>query len=184
MRARREGAMYREDKDGMLIRVRVVGTIQTPFNEASGTPIQAEYGKGIEGRILVNDLFVPALEDIEGFERLWLIYWMDRVGPFQAKVIPYRDSREHGLLATRSPCRPNPLGISVVRLIRREGSVLYIKDIDILNGTQILDIKPYIPEFDAYPVSRAGWFDVPGIDRRQADDRFHKNRKKPVAEGI
>ncbi|MEJ2246312.1 MAG: TrmO family methyltransferase [Acidobacteriota bacterium] len=80
--------MYLEDKDGMMIRFRVVGTVQTPFNEASGTPIQAEYGKGIEGRILVNDLFVPALDDIEGFERLWLIYWMDRVGPFREKVIP------------------------------------------------------------------------------------------------
>ena len=109
---------------------------------------------------------------------------MDRVGPFRAKVIPYRDNGEHGVLATRSPSRPNPIGISVVRLIRRKGAVLYIKDIDILNGTRIIDIKPYIPEFDSYPVSRAGWFDTPGADRRRADDRFHKNRRQPVAGGI
>lgn len=172
--------MSLEENSGMSIRTQVIGTIQTPFNEASGTPIQAVYGKDVEGRILVNELFVPALDDIEGFERLWLIYWMDRVGPFKPKVIPYRDNCEHGLFATRSPTRPNPIGMSVVRLIRREGSVLHIADLDILDGTQLLDIKPYIPEFDAYPVSRAGWFDNPGVDRRQADERFHKNSGEPI----
>lgn len=155
------------------IRIQVIGTIRTPFLEASGTPIQAAYGQGIEGLVLVNEAYAPALDDIDGFERLWLIYWMDRIGQFRPRVMPYRDTKEHGLFATRSPSRPNPIGMSVVRLLRREGARLHVADIDILDGTQLLDIKPYIPAFDAHPGSRAGWFDTPGVDRRQADGRFH-----------
>ena len=155
--------------------IQPIGTIYTPFGEASGTPIQSAYARGIEGQVLMQELFAPALEDIEGFERLWLIYWMDRVGPFKPRVIPYRDIKEHGLFATRSPSRPNPIGMSVVRFLKREGCTLYVADVDVLNDTPLLDIKPYIPEFDAHPRSRAGWFDSPGVDRRQADDRFHNH---------
>jgi tRNA-Thr(GGU) m(6)t(6)A37 methyltransferase TsaA len=118
--------------------------------------------------------FAPALEDIEGFDRLWLIYYMDRTGPFKAKVVPYRDTMEHGLFATRSPNRPNPIGMSIVRLLRREGSCLVVADMDILDGTPLLDIKPYVPEFDCHANSRAGWFEKAGADRRTADDRFHQ----------
>ena len=163
-----------ENMADVSIGMRGIGIIQTPYAEASGTPIQSVYGQGTTGKVLVDEQFVPALDDIEGFERLWLIYWMERVGPYKPKVIPYRDNREHGLFATRSPSRPNPLGLSVVRLIKREGAVLHVADLDMLDGTRLLDIKPYIPEFDAHPVSRAGWFDSPGVDRRQADERFHK----------
>jgi tRNA-Thr(GGU) m(6)t(6)A37 methyltransferase TsaA len=165
--------MASEGDDFKQIRVKAIGTIRTPFMEVSGTPIQAAYGKGIEGQVIVNEAYAAALEDVDGFERLWLIYWMDRVGQFKPRVVPYRDTKEHGLFATRSPSRPNPIGMSVVRLLRRVGATLHIADIDILDGTQLLDIKPYIPEFDAHPVSRAGWFDNPGVDRREADDRFH-----------
>ncbi len=150
-----------------------IGVIHTPFREASGTPIQAAYGQGIEAQVSLNESYAPALDDIEGFERLWLIYYMNRVRPFRAKVIPYRDTKEHGLFATRSPCRPNPIGMSVVRFLRREGGTLYVADVDILDGTPLLDIKPYIPEFDSHPGSRAGWLETPGVDRRVADERFH-----------
>jgi tRNA-Thr(GGU) m(6)t(6)A37 methyltransferase TsaA len=158
---------------GKSIMMEPIGIIHTPFQEATGTPVQAAYGRDFEGKIFVTESYGPALDDIEDFERLWLIYWMDRTNPFKAKVIPYRDNREHGLFATRSPSRPNPIGMSVVRLLGREGSILYIADIDILDGTQLLDIKPYIPEFDAYPASQAGWFDSTKVDRRRADGRFH-----------
>ncbi len=158
---------------GSWITMRAVGVIRTPFVEASGTPIQAAYGQGIEGQVVLHESYAQALDDIEGFERLWLIYWMDRVSGFKPRVIPYRDTKEHGLFATRSPGRPNPIGMTVVRFLRREGATLYVADIDILDGTQLLDIKPYIPAFDAHPVSRAGWFDTPGVDRRVADNRFH-----------
>ena len=151
-----------------------IGEIHTPFREATGTPIQTVYGQDIRGRIELKESYASALDDIEGFERLWVIYWMDRVSGFKPKVLPYRDTQEHGLFATRSPARPNPIGMSVVRFLRREGSTLYVLDIDILDGTQLLDIKPYIPAYDSYPVSRAGWFDIAGADRRMADDRFHQ----------
>lgn len=160
------------------INARVIGVIRTPFAEAAGTPIQAVYGSGLEGQVLLEASYAAALDDIEGFERLWLIYWMDRANDYKPRVIPYRDTKEHGLFATRSPGRPNPIGMSVVRLHRREGACLYIRDMDILDGTPLLDIKPYVPGFDCHPGSRAGWFDETTVDRRVADDRFHhaKNR--------
>ncbi|NLT67184.1 MAG: tRNA (N6-threonylcarbamoyladenosine(37)-N6)-methyltransferase TrmO [Acidobacteria bacterium] len=150
-----------------------IGVIRTPFQEAAGTPIQSVYGKDAEGRVIVDERYAAALEDIDGFERLWLIYWMHCTSEFKPKVTPYRDNREHGLFATRSPARPNPIGMSIVRLIRKEGSTLYVRDIDIIDNTQLLDIKPYVPEFDSHPGSRAGWFENPGVDRRVADQRFH-----------
>jgi tRNA-Thr(GGU) m(6)t(6)A37 methyltransferase TsaA len=165
--------MDSSDKVTNAITVRVIGTIRTPFPEAAGTPIQPAYAPNVEGRVLLNEAYEAALDDIEGFERLWLIYWMHRTGPFKARVVPYRDTKEHGLFATRSPNRPNPIGISAVRLLRREGSTLHIAGVDMLDGTPLLDIKPYVPEFDACVNSRAGWFDRAGVDRRLADGRFH-----------
>jgi tRNA-Thr(GGU) m(6)t(6)A37 methyltransferase TsaA len=153
---------------------RGIGVIRTPFAGAVGTPVQPAYGSGIEGQVLLEESCTPALDGIEGFERIWLIYWMDRAGPFSPRVVPYRDTREYGLFATRAPNRPNPIGMSAVRLLRREGRVLYVSDIDILDNTPLLDLKPYVPSFDAFPVSRAGWLDCPGVDRRLADDRFHR----------
>ena len=165
--------MASECNPRIQIPMQAIGVIRTPFLNAAGTPIQTAYGKGIEGQVFVHESFAPALDDIDGFERLWLIYWMDRVGQFRTRVMPYRDTKEHGLFATRSPSRPNPIGMSVVRFRRREGATLIVADIDILDGTPLLDIKPYIPDFDAHPGSRAGWFDHAGVDRRLADGRFH-----------
>ena len=155
------------------ISLRTIGRIRTPFRAGNGTPIQPAYAQGAEGRVIVDDRFADALDNIEGFERVWLIYWMDRVTAFRPRVMPYRDTREHGLFATRSPCRPNPIGLSVVRLRCREAGVLHVADVDMLDGTPLLDIKPYVPEFDAYPSAKAGWFETGGVDRRVADERFH-----------
>jgi tRNA-Thr(GGU) m(6)t(6)A37 methyltransferase TsaA len=164
----------------LQITARVIGVIRTPFLEAAGTPIQSVYGENIEGRVLLFEPYAAALDDIEGFDRLWLIYWMDRVSEFKPRIIPYRDDRKHGLFATRSPSRPNPIGLSVVRLLRQDGGTLYIADIDILDGTRLLDIKPYIPAFDSHPGCRAGWVDTCRVDRRRADDRFHEPASKGV----
>jgi tRNA-Thr(GGU) m(6)t(6)A37 methyltransferase TsaA len=158
---------------GNSITMQAIGTIHSPFIEAAGTPIQPVYGCDVEGKILIDESYAPALDDIEGFERIWVIYWMDRTGVFKPRVIPYRDTVEHGLFATRSPNRPNPIGMSVVRFVRREGAVLFVADMDILDGTPLLDLKPYVPKFDCYQNSRAGWFDKAGVDRRFADGRFH-----------
>jgi len=150
-----------------------IGQIRSAFADAEGTPIQPAYANGAEGRVVVDAAWAEALDDIDGFERIWLLYWMDRVGEARVKVVPYRDDRERGLLATRSPCRPNPIGLSAVRLVRREGNVLHVADLDVLDGTPLLDIKPYVPAFDAHAVSRAGWLDLTTSDRRVADTRFH-----------
>lgn len=150
-----------------------IGTIRTPFHGATGTPIQPLYSRGAEGEVHLDQSLVEALTDLEGFDRIWLLYWMDRVGKFEPVVIPYRDTRPHGLFATRSPCRPNPIGLSLVRLLGRDGHRLRVADVDMLDRTPLLDIKPYVPLFDARMEGRAGWFDEARVDRHLADDRFH-----------
>jgi tRNA (adenine37-N6)-methyltransferase len=156
----------------MSIVLTPIGVIHSPYRTQAGTPIQSVYAGTTEGTVIVQEGFEPALADIEGFERIWLIYWLDRAGPFRPRVVPYLDDREHGLFATRSPTRPNALGISVVRLLGRQGNALRVEGLDILDGTPLLDIKPYVPEFDAHPSSRAGWFDEHRGNRQVADDRF------------
>ncbi len=153
--------------------MRPIGVIRSPHRTPAGTPIQPTYAQEAEGEIIVHEDFEPALADIEGFEHIWLLYCFDRAGPVKQRVVPYRDTREHGLFATRSPCRPNPIGMSVVGLLGREGNVLRVRGLDILDSTPLLDIKPYVPEFDAYPTSSAGWLDDRREDRRMADERFH-----------
>ncbi len=160
------------------ITMRPIGIIRTPFANALGTPIQSVFGSQYSGKVIVDDRYLAALEDVEGFERIWLIYWMDRADGFRSKVVPYLDQHEHGLFATRSPCRPNPVGISVVRLISREGCILNVAHIDILDGTPLLDIKPYVPDFDSHSKSKAGWFDGNNLNCGMADDRFHKRKVK------
>ena len=155
-----------------------IGVIRSPHHTPAGTPIQPIYAEQTVGEVIVDERLEPALADIEGFERIWLIYLFDRAGAFNARVIPYRDTQEHGLFTTRSPCRPNPIGMSVVRLVGRERNVLRVRDLDILDGTPLLDIKPYIPGFDAHAQSKAGWFDDCGEDRRVADGRFHGDANK------
>jgi tRNA-Thr(GGU) m(6)t(6)A37 methyltransferase TsaA len=150
-----------------------IGVIRSPHRVAPGTPIQPNFAEDSAGEVTVDPALESALADIEGFERIWLLYWFDRAGAFQPRVVPYRDTREHGLFATRAPCRPNAIGMSVVRLIAREHNVLRVTGVDILDGTPLLDIKPYVPSFDAHPGSVAGWFDGAGDGRRTADGRFH-----------
>ena len=161
-----------EPSPALTLTVRPIGVIHSPYSVQAGTPIQPTYGGGARGEVLVAPEYAAALDDLEGFERIWLVYWLDRAGTFRPRVIPYRDDHEHGLFATRSPQRPNPLGLSAVRLLDREGPLLRVAELDILDGTPLLDIKPYVPAFDAYPAARAGWFDHCAVDRRVADARF------------
>jgi tRNA-Thr(GGU) m(6)t(6)A37 methyltransferase TsaA len=109
---------------------------------------------------------------LEGFERVWLIYWLHKARNPSLLVTPFLDHQQRGLFATRSPARPASLGISAVRLIAVRGNVLEIADVDMIDGTPLLDIKPYVPEFDSYPGSRGGWFDEAHMPSRRADDRF------------
>ncbi len=152
---------------------RPIGVIHSPHQAPAGTPIQPAYADQFEGEVVVDPELEPALADLEEFDRIWLIYHFDRAGAFRPAVVPYRDTRPHGLFATRAPSRPNQIGMSVVRLLGRDRNVLRVAGLDILDRTPLLDIKPYVPAFDAHPESRAGWLDQRRADRREADDRFH-----------
>lgn len=159
--------------------LQTIGVIRSPHRAPVGTPIQPAFADDSEGEVVVHQGFDAALDDIDGFERIWLVYFFDRAKPFAPRVVPYRDTREHGLFATRAPSRPNPIGMSVVRLLGREGNVLRVRGLDVLDGTPLLDIKPYVPAFDAHPDSKAGWLDSGREERTEADGRFHDPGASP-----
>ncbi len=135
-----------------------IGTIRTPFTETKGMPIQPAFSRAI-GRVEVLSEYVEGLQDLESFSHVILIYVLHRSEGYLLRVKPFLDDVEHGLFATRYPCRPNPIGLSTVRLLARRGAVLEVEGIDVLNGTPLLDIKPYVPDFDAKTEARAGWYD-------------------------
>ena len=153
-----------------------IGTIHTPFTDPAGMPIQPAGAKGVKGTIRIHEQYRDGLRDLEGFSRVILIYAFHRSKGFSLEVIPFLDTRPHGVFATRAPRRPNAIGISVVRLVTVAGSTLVVEDVDILDGTPLLDIKPYVPAFDAFPDGKAGWFDSCCGDARTtiSDDRFQK----------
>jgi tRNA-Thr(GGU) m(6)t(6)A37 methyltransferase TsaA len=151
-----------------------IGVIHTPHKQADGTPIQSAFAEGIEGVVEIFEPYVAGLKDLEGFERIWLIYWFDRSADWKPLVKPYMDTQQRGVFATRAPARPNPIGLSPVKLERIEGNKLYIRDVDMLDGTPLLDIKPYSPMFDRFDVSRSGWMDHVKDARKIADERFHR----------
>ncbi|PIE66241.1 MAG: tRNA (N6-threonylcarbamoyladenosine(37)-N6)-methyltransferase TrmO [Deltaproteobacteria bacterium] len=163
--------------DVEALRLRRIGTIHTPFADAVGTPIQSVYGDDAAGHVTIEPSFRGALADLDGFERIWLLYVFHRSKGWKPRLTPFRDTVERGLFATRAPRRPNPLGISLVRLHRvdLETGRLEVRDVDLIDGTPLVDIKPYIPEFDARPDSRAGWFDARRTARVVADDRFSRD---------
>ena len=163
--------------------IQPIGIIHSPFRQADGTPIQSCMAKDIEGAVELFPEFVPALQDLDGFERIWLLYWFDRSVGSRLVVKPYLDSVEHGVFATRSPCRPNPIGLSCVRLLGIEGRRLHVGELDILDQTPLLDLKPYVPAFDSFRVDRIGWLTNKSRKRVLADGRFEKKLSVPSSEG-
>ncbi|PAQ13664.1 tRNA (N6-threonylcarbamoyladenosine(37)-N6)-methyltransferase TrmO [Bacillaceae bacterium SAOS 7] len=154
----------------MTITLEAIGTIYTPFTEAKGMPIQAVAAKEAEGYIELNEELVPGLKDIEEFSHLTLIYYLHLVTNISLEVKPFLDNQSHGVFATRYPRRPNKIGLSTVRLQRVESNRLYISEVDMLNETPLLDIKPFVPQFDHRETDRIGWFEgkVGKIDRTKA----------------
>ena len=148
-----------------------IGVIHTPFATPDNIPLQPAGGKDREGWVEVDPRYAEALSDLEGFSHIYLIYHFHRSKGYSLKIIPYLDTEERGLFATRAPKRPNPIGISVVRLKRIEGNKIHICDLDMLDGTPLLDIKPYIGEFDAAEGLRIGWLEGKARHHR-SDDRF------------
>lgn len=154
------------------LQLQTIGRIQTPFPRPAGTPIQPAKAAGAQGTVWVDAPWREGLRDLGGFERVWLIYWLHLAPPPQLTVTPFLDTRPHGVFATRAPARVNPLGLSVVRLLEVAADHLVVADVDMVDGTPLLEIKPYVPAFDSYPGSRAGWFDVAHHECRVADTRF------------
>lgn len=158
----------------LRFQLKPIGVIHSPFKQAEGTPIQPSAAKGAEATVEVFEEYRQALKDLDGFERIWLVCWFHRAAKPRMRVVPYLDDTERGLFATRATSRPNPIGISAVRLLRVEGNILTVADVDILDGTPVLDIKPYSPHFDCFQPSKSGWLDQSDRHRRLADDRFEE----------
>ena len=153
---------------------RPIGIIRTPFLDTEGMPIQASAAVGVPGRIEIEAEFVEGLADLDGFSHLILVYHLHRVTAARLTVTPFLDDRPHGIFATRSPARPNPIGLSTVQLVAIKGSTLEVEDVDMVDGTPLLDIKPYVPALDERDDVRVGWFTerLGGLPRARADDRF------------
>jgi len=158
----------------MQIMYRQIGVIHSPFQDIEGMPIQPAGAGGIRGTVEVYPEFLPGLRDLDGFSHVILLYHFHRAGTPRLVVTPFMDARAHGVFATRAPRRPNPIGLSVVRLLSIEGDLLRVENVDVLDGTPLLDIKPYVPEFDQYPAERVGWLARAGgqVQNKRSDDRF------------
>ncbi len=143
----------------MNISMQPIGFIYSPFTEKSETPIQAVRSQAL-GRVEVNLEFSEGLKDIEGFSHIILLYVFHESNGYELRIKPYLDDQLRGLFATRYPYRPNPIGISVVRLLKHEGNHLEIEGVDVLNGTPLLDIKPYVEDFDVRINTRKGWYET------------------------
>jgi tRNA (adenine37-N6)-methyltransferase len=154
------------------LRIKPIGFIETPFHEPAGTPIQPSRANGAQGKVHLDPQFWPGLQDLAEFERVWLVYWLHKQPGSSLMVTPFLDKQPRGVFATRAPARPTPIGMSAVRLIRIQNGILEVDGVDMVDGTPLLDIKPYVPEFDSYPASRAGWFDQSNSQSRVADERF------------
>lgn len=137
-------------------------------------PIQSRLAKGAKGRIELKEEFVPGLLDLDGFSHIILVYYFHESKDFRLQVEPFLENKKHGVFATRAPKRPNAIGMSVVKLLRIDNNILEVENIDVLDGTPLLDIKPYIPQFDIHQVEKSGWIEDKEDDMKdiKSDDRF------------
>jgi tRNA-Thr(GGU) m(6)t(6)A37 methyltransferase TsaA len=151
-----------------------IGTVHSPFRDIAGMPIQPTAAEGIAGRIELSPEYREGLKDVDGFSHIIVIYHLHRAAGAVLTVTPFLDSRPRGVFATRAPTRPNPIGLSVLKLLRVEGSVLHVENVDILDGTPVLDLKPYVPEFDHPEEIRTGWLEKARkkVRSKRSDDRF------------
>lgn len=151
-----------------------IGVIHTPYKQKEGMPIQPAGAAGVPGTVEIFSDYTAGLKDLDGFSHIILLYHFHQSKGYDLTVVPFLDDQPHGLFATRAPRRPNPIGLSIVRLDQIEGSTLRISNIDVLDGTPLLDIKPYVPAFDQHTNARSGWIEDTGnkVVDYSADDRF------------
>ena len=164
--------MKSENMNQLLLKP--IGKIRTPFTTVEAMPIQPAGATNTEGRVVVAPDLSEGLDDLEGFSHLILIYHFHLSKGFQLTVTPFLDDQPRGLFSTRAPRRPNPIGLSVVTLTSRDRNVLHVRGIDVLDGTPLLDIKPYVPAFDTPQVTRIGWMQgkLEALAAKRSDDRF------------
>jgi tRNA-Thr(GGU) m(6)t(6)A37 methyltransferase TsaA len=143
----------------MEIIMRPIGVIHSPFTEKDKTPIQASRSQAV-GQVEVYPEFADGLKDIEALSHIYLFYVFHESQGYKLQVKPFLDDREHGIFATRYPYRPNPIGMSIVKLLSRENNILTVEGMDTLDGTPLLDIKPYVPDFDLRTEVRVGWYET------------------------
>ena len=157
-----------------MIEFEPIGIIYTPFPEPKGMPIQPAGGMGVKATIEVFPQYCDGLADLDGFSHIILLYYLHKSEGYKLRVVPFMDTAGRGLFATRAPKRPNPIGLSVVQLDKIEDGILHIQNIDIVDGTPLLDIKPYVPEFDYHLDARTGWLEEArkGVFDHRSDRRF------------
>lgn len=136
-----------------------IGVVRSPHTDPSDTPIQPVFAHRVKGTVILDRDYCDGLADLEEFSHIYVFYVFHKTKKTMLTVRPFLEDTAHGVFATRAPCRPNKLGFSVVRLISIEGNALNVEDIDILDGTPVIDIKPYIARFDTRDGVRSGWQD-------------------------
>jgi len=151
-----------------------IGIIHSPFKTIEGVPIQPAGAKGLIGEVKVEKKYSSGLISLAEFSHIILIYHFHLSGKFKLKVIPFMDNKEHGVFATRAPNRPNPIGISVVKVKMINKNIIWVENIDVIDGTPLLDIKPYISRFDNVSEEKNGWYSrsKSDISKKRADSRF------------
>jgi len=159
----------------MPISFEPIGVIHSPYTTLTDMPIQPAGAMGVRGSLDIMPCFKLALKDVDGFSHLILLYHFHRVSQFKLLVTPFLDAEQRGLFATRAPQRPNAIGLSVVKLISVEDCHLQIENVDMLDGTPLLDIKPYVPAFDGLnQAPRIGWLEKneSQVKHTTSDNRF------------
>ena len=155
---------------------RPIGVIKSPFKDPKGMPIQPVGAKGVSGTIEMQPEYEDGLKDLDGFSHIILIYHFHLSEGYSLQVKPFLDDTPRGIFAIRAPRRPNPIGVSVVRLEKIEGTTLHISNVDIVDGTPLLDIKPCVPDFDCLEDVRIGWLAgrAKGAAGKKSDERFKR----------
>ncbi len=163
-------------KQVSTITYKPIGVVHSQFKEPKNVPIQAAASKGSIGTLEIYPEYVEGLKDLEGFSHIILLYHFHLVTGGSLMVKPFLDDQLHGVFATRSPSRPNPIGMSIVQLAEIKNSTVHIQDVDILDGTPLLDIKPYVPKFDCRKTTNIGWFSgkISKLATTRDDGRFCK----------
>lgn len=158
------------------IELESIGTIHTPFKEIEGMPIQAVGAKGVKGELHIKDKFKEGLKDLDGFSHINILFEFHKVEGYELVVKPFLDNKKRGIFATRSPKRPNHIGSSIVEINEIEDNIVHVSNVDILDGTPLIDIKPYVPHLwqETIEELKIGWFEDKHQNARtkKSDARF------------